>query len=280
MAKLDFLRICTLAGAMVFGASSAVWAGQTCSDKPVDATVIRNALETGLQASRALDEMQPKVALIARIGSDVSEYGLRYTHLGLVSREAPGQPWRMTHLLNDCGTATSALWHEGLGNFFLDDMFSFDSLIMVPDAKTQDALWALLHNPAALEQMHSRSYSAVAYPFSTLHQNSNQWVLELLAQAQGGKVINSRERAQAWLKANGYQPSTLKIGMFKRLGGRLFKANIAFDGQPGDRRAAGLIDVVTVSSMRQFMKSLDIEQSEREVVATGIVVASPIAQNR
>jgi len=273
MANRKFPRICALICAMVLGISSTAWAGQTCSDAPIDGTVVRNALEAGLQASRALDELQPKVALIARIGSDLSEYGLRYSHLGFISREAPGQPWRMTHLLNECGSATSELWHEGLGNFFMDDMFSFDSLIMIPDAKTQEALWGLLHNPVALEQMHSTSYSVVAYPFSTLHQNSNQWVLEVLAEAQGGKVISGRERAQAWLKANGYQPSTLKIGMFKRLGGRMFKANVAFDGQPGDRRAAGLIDVVTVDSIRQFMKSLEIEQSEREVIAKGIVVA-------
>ena len=35
-------------------------------------------------------------------------------------------------LTEDCGSDRSDLWHEGLGNFFLDDMFSYDTLILVP----------------------------------------------------------------------------------------------------------------------------------------------------
>ncbi|GGP24351.1 hypothetical protein GCM10010971_01700 [Silvimonas amylolytica] len=224
--------------------------------------------------SQQLDKLQPRVALIARIGQDLSQYGLRYSHMGFVSQEAPGQPWRITHLLNDCGLATSRLWHEGLGNFFLDDMFSFDSLILIPDEKTQQALWPMLHDPLVLQRMHEPSYSVVSYPFSTLHQNSNQWPLELLAEALGGERIVNRDRAQAWLRANGYQPGTIKIGMLTRLGGRMFKANIAFDGQPGDRRAAGLIDVATVESVRQFMKALSIEHAEQEVVPVNLKTAN------
>ncbi|GGP19032.1 DUF2145 domain-containing protein [Silvimonas iriomotensis] len=269
--RLNLLYRSVVSGFMAALLCGQSLAGQTCSDKPVDGTVLRNALETGLQLSNVLDELQPRVALIGRVGQDLSAYGLRYSHLGFVSRSAPDQPWRVTHLLNDCGTATSGLWHEGLGNFFLDDMFSFDSLIMVPDEKTQQAVWALINNPGSMNRMHDPSYSVVAYPFSTAHQNSNQWPLELIAEAVGGDRINTRDRAQAWLKANGYQPGTLEIGMFKRLGGRMFKANIAFDGQPGDRRAAGLIDVVTVESIRQFMKSMNMEQTEREVIAKGLV---------
>ncbi len=158
-------------------------AGQTCSDKPLAPTTVRTALLTGYNLQQKLDKLAPRVALLARVGQDLREYKLHYSHFAFVSREADDQPWQVSHLLNDCGAATSALWHEGLGNFFLDDMFAYDALVVIPDDATQARLWALLHDPAALERLHSASYSVVAYPFSTLHQNSNQWVLEVLAQA-------------------------------------------------------------------------------------------------
>jgi hypothetical protein len=36
-----------------------------------------------------------------------------------------------------------------------------------------------------------------------------------------------------------YQPSTLEISMLSRLGGRMFRANIAFDDHPMGKRMAG-----------------------------------------
>ncbi|CAG9227172.1 conserved exported hypothetical protein [Paraburkholderia tropica] len=233
--------------------ANSAWAGQGCSDKPIEPGTVRTALQTAAQLQQQLDQLSPKVALVARVGQDLSAYGLRYSHLAFVSRTAPDQPWRVSHLLNDCGAATSALWREGLGNFFMDDMFSFDSLLIVPDAPTQDRLARLLRSPAALEQMHSSSYSMVAYPFSVLHQNSNQWALEILAEGLSGQQFVKRADAQAWLKTADYQPDTLKIGTLKRLGGRVFKANVAFDDHPTDQRVAGNIQTITVDSMVRFL---------------------------
>ena len=42
-------------------------------------------------------------------------------------------------------------------------------------------------------------------------------------------AAGTRPRAQAWLQLHGYQPTTLHISAFKRLGGRMTAANIAFD---------------------------------------------------
>lgn len=235
--------------------ASPVRAGQGCSDKPLEPGTVRIALQTAAQLQQQLDQRAPKVALVARVGQDLSEYGLRYSHMAFVARGSAGEPWRISHLLNDCGQATSALWREGLGNFFLDDMFSFDSLLIVPDAKIQDRLEKLLRNPAALEQMHSSSYSIVAYPFSTLHQNSNQWVLEILSEALSGQQFVKRADAQAWLKRSAYQPDALKISTLKRLGGRMFKANVAFDDHPIDQRVTGNIETITVDSTVRFLES-------------------------
>ena len=180
-------------------AATTAWAGQSCSDKPISPDTVRSALLTGYQLQQKLDALAPRVALVARVGRDLSEYNLHYSHMAFVSREAADQPWRVRHLLNDCASATSHLWQEGLGNFFMDDLFAFDSLVIIPDAATQERLWALLHNPAALEHEHNPSYSVVAYPFNTVHQNSNQWVLELVAQALSQQDLPQRADTLAWL---------------------------------------------------------------------------------
>ena len=98
----------------------------------------------------------------------------------------------------------------------------------------------------------------VAYPWSTKYQNSNQWLVEVLAGAwaPAGTVFN-RAQAQAWLKQSGYQPTLLRIGALERLGGRMFKANIAFDDHPNELRFSDQIHTVTVESIVDFTRRFD-----------------------
>jgi hypothetical protein len=42
-----------------------------------------------------------------------------------------------------------------------------------------------------------------------------------------------------------------------RLGARMFRANVAFDDHPFDRRMAGRIDTVTTEAVRQLMRTVD-----------------------
>ena len=88
----------------------------------------------------------------------------------------------------------------------------------------------------------------VAYPWAQTYQQSNQWALETLALAQDPAAA-TRERAQAWLRLQGYEPTTLRISAIKRLGGRLTAANIAFDDHPNDKRFSDRIETVTVDSV-------------------------------
>jgi hypothetical protein len=98
----------------------------------------------------------------------------------------------------------------------------------------------------------------LAHPFSTKYQNSNQWALETIAAALANDVqVSNREQAQSWLKYANYRATTLEIPMLTRLGGRMFRANIAFDDQPFDRRMAGHIDTVTVDSIDRFLQTRD-----------------------
>jgi hypothetical protein len=85
-----------------------------------------------------------------------------------------------------------------------------------PDADLQvDAEvegWVL--DPRRALALLGASYSANAYPFSTAHQNCNQWVVETLAAAWSGAdpAAEARARAQAWLQAQAFVPTTVALG--------------------------------------------------------------------
>ena len=92
----------------------------------------------------------------------------------------------------------------------------------------------------------------VAYPWSERYRQSNQWALETLAMAEDAGA-STRERAQAWLRLKGYEPTTLHLSAFKRLGARMFAANVAFDDHPNEKRFSDRIETVTVDSVFRWL---------------------------
>jgi len=248
--------------AICLGLVGTVLAGTPCSEKQPQPTSIQQAFQAAYRVHQRLEGLQPRIALIGRVGQDLSEYGLRYSHIAFVMKDAASGQWRTTHLLNACNSNHSDLWQEGLGNFFLDDLHAYEALLIVPSPALQEKLQALVSRPEAIRALHQPLYNMVAYPFSDKYQNSNQWALELLAvaltqQAGINPPIANRQQAQQWLKLTGYEPSTLKLTAFKRLGARMFKANVAFDDHPSERRFSDQIDTVTVESMARYIQRVD-----------------------
>lgn len=244
---------------LIFAAAVAItpmaFAGQSCNETPITPETLHNAMTTAQNVQARLNATGSNVAILGRVGQDLSEYGLHYSHVGIAFRAAPDQPWRVVELLNQCGTANSDLWSDGLGNFFLDDLYKFDALIMVPPAELRGKIADRLRHPAQLRQLHDANYNMVAYPFSTKYQNSNQWVLETLATAETrDTTVTTREQAQAWLQLANYKPTEMHIGPLKRLGGRMFKANVAFDDHPNALRFSDRINTVTVDSITDFLR--------------------------
>ncbi|HLX28200.1 MAG TPA: DUF2145 domain-containing protein [Casimicrobiaceae bacterium] len=230
-------------------------AGQACTEKRLSAAEVRNALTLALDVRQALDQADARVAIVARIGRDLSRYHLRYSHVAFAWRDHPRGDWTVVEELNACGTATSALFDDGFGDFFLDDMFAYEAAIVVPSRGVQRRIGALLAARSA-GRFHEARYNLVAYPWSTRYQNSNQWVLETFAGALAENV-QDRAHAQAWLRAMAFRPATIRIGALERLGGELGRANIAFDDHPLDRRMAGDIDVVSAESVLDFVQRID-----------------------
>ena len=248
------LRAFVFAFALYTGAALA---GGACTETPPSAESVRKGLQLALKTFQALDASGERLALIGRVGSDLSKHNLRYSHMAIVWRDHPKGRWSVVHMLNKCATATSALYDEGLGNFFNDDPFAYEALLLFPSSVYQERVINALGS-ALPAGMYHPGYSMVAYPWSTRYQNSNQWLLEVLAGAlaQEGSVLN-RSQAQSWLKQSGYQPTLLRLGALERLGGRLFRANIAFDDHPLELRSSNRIYTVTVDSIADFVRRLD-----------------------
>jgi len=241
-----------LAGVLFTGTAHA---GTACAETKPDAGAFIQAMQLAERTRAVLEASDAQVVLIARAGQDLSKYGLRYSHMAYAWRDHPQGRWSVVHELNQCGTADSSLFNEGLGNFF-QDLHSYEARIVVPSPAVQQRLAAMLASTTP-QRMHSRRYNMLAYPFSTAYQNSNQWLLESWAAAMAEFPVTDRAQAQAWLKLANYQPITLEIPAMTRLGGRMFRANVAFDDQPFDRRMAGHIDTVTVESVVRFVHQVD-----------------------
>ncbi len=243
-----FLMRSTTVAAVLFASGFSAQAGRSCEAQPATMEGVQRAMQLAERTSQKLDQSGAQVVVLARIGQNLSEYGLRYSHLGFAYRANQGAPWRVLHKLNQCGTATADIYRQGLGEFFLDDMFEYEAAMVIPTPEVQAKLLPALQDNERVAQLHTPSYNMVAYPWSLKYQQSNQWAIETLAMTQY-PAASSRERAQSWLKLHDYQPTTLKINALKRLGGRVTAANIAFDDHPNEKRFSDRIETVTVDSV-------------------------------
>ena len=257
---------------LVLGAAFIAWAGsahagRSCENKPLTAETMNKGLNLAVKAAKALDAEYKKngtqVVLLAREGQDLSKYELKYSHYGWAYRTPEGV-WRVAHKLNECGTAGGHVYRQGLGEFFLDDMWSYTAGVQVPTPAVQKALWSFLTQPSVL-RLQNEPYSMVSYAWGQKYQQSNQWATETLAAAMNPAGIQNRAQAQSWLQAQGYEPSSLIIRAFSRLGGRMTAANIAFDDHPNDKRYASRIETVTVDSVTRWLQRTQMAAAVQEI---------------
>lgn len=252
------LALVALAVALL--ATPAAFAGRSCETSPLTVDMLRDGLAMAEKTRQALDASGEQVVLLARAGQDLSKYGLRYSHMGFAYRQPNGQGghvWRVVHKLNFCGTAEANVYRQGLGDFFLDDPWRYAAAWVAPDAELQQRLLPLLQDDAAVTRLHVRDYNMLAYPWSTRYQQSNQWVIETLAMA-ADTAISTRAQAQAWLQLKAYEPTTLQLGAFTRLGARLTAANVAFDDHPNEKRFSDRIETATADSVFAWLQRVGL----------------------
>ncbi|HZX31063.1 MAG TPA: DUF2145 domain-containing protein, partial [Rhodocyclaceae bacterium] len=96
--------LCALAAATALASPGAI-AGQTCEEKGPSVEDIRRSFGLALKVREALDKSGAQVVILGRVGQDLSKYGLRYSHAGIIWRDHPDGRWLAVHELNECGTA-------------------------------------------------------------------------------------------------------------------------------------------------------------------------------
>ena len=159
-------------------------------------------------------------ALIARSGLDLHRLDVRYSHAAVALKDNEGRPWSVRELYFSCDEHRPRVYDEGLTGFLMgtdDPDTGYISLVFLPPERAEPLRATAVDKHHALGVL-GASYSANAYPFSTLHQNCNQWVIELLADAWGagstdtdGSDADARTRAQAWLRGQGYLPTVFTV---------------------------------------------------------------------
>ena len=218
-------------------------------------------MELGSRLSTRLDQRGVRVALVARMGTDLSKHGLRYSHLGIAHRDGDSG-WRIVHLLSACETSTSALHEDGLGRFFMDDVVDFEALIIRLPPALEQSVQAMVHSGDAAT-MHQPRYNVISNPNRLDYQNCNHWVLDVLAGAATGTLDRSSVQQTALYAS--YAADTIRIPYTKRVVGGLFSKTAVFGDHSLGARVSGKYPVVTVRSVVRFLEESDLLVAQESV---------------
>ena len=213
--------------------------------------VVRNELATSRQ----------QVALIARSGLDLSRVHTRYSHEGVALKDNEGQPWSVRELYYSCEDHKPRIFDEGFTGFVTgtdDPNTGYVSLVFLPPGRAEPLRTTAVDKHHALGVL-GASYSANAYPFSTRHQNCNQWVMELLADAWGpgdeGSDADARTRAQAWMRAQGYLPTVFTVSAHPMTWLADVVPWLANDDHPSEEIAHNRYNVSMPQSIETFVQA-------------------------
>jgi hypothetical protein len=245
-------------------ATPAARAGTACHEHAPSAQALADAAASALRVRDVLEAEDAPVALVARAGTDLSKYGLHYSHVAFVVRDHPAGRWTVVHLLNECGTDHSTLYAQGLVNFFADDLVAQDVRVAWLTPELAGRLARDLTGPG-VAALHDRDYNVIARFDSKRTQNSTAWVLEMLAVAQSPPgVALDRVRAHGIARGTGFEPDIVHIPYSKRVLGGLFSANTDFTDHPVATRLSGDYPVVTVRAILRWLEANGLERKAWE----------------
>jgi len=189
----------------------------------LDAAQRDQLLRVAAVVKSTLDRSGRSVALLSRSGLDLDRFGVRYSHAGISLRSSANGPWSVRQLYYACDEGRPRIFDQGVAGFVMGISApeqAYLSAVTLPAAAAAELERAALDNASALQLLGSR-YSANAHAFGLLYQNCNQWVAELLALTWGRPASDAppRQRAQQWLRQQGYEPTTVAAGPLYMLAG-------------------------------------------------------------
>ena len=218
-------------------------------------------LRFGAVIKAELDRSGERVLLVSRSGLELSRFGQRYSHAGVALKDGADGPWAVRQLYYACDEGQPKLFDQGLPAFVLggdEPDIGYVSVLLLPAAEAGLLAEHARDKRQAL-QLLAPSYSANAYPFSTLHQNCNQWLAELLATAWGqlpfADTGTARQQAQRWLATRGYEPTEFDLGWQVLLWASELIPWIHSDDHPAEDLAALRYRVSMPASIEGFVQA-------------------------
>lgn len=282
-----FLRAAALALAALAGTGAHADTLRACDPADtLDAAQKDKLFRFGAAIKAELDKSGRRVAVVARSGLDLDRFGIRYSHAGFSLQASPDVPWAVRQLYYACDEQQPRIFDQGMLAFVLGmnaPDIGYVSVLLLPEAEGAEIERAVLDNGLAL-QLLGATYSANAYPFSLRYQNCNQWVVEVLAAARGrlyeagspagpwraaddtgslraddpGSLRvddpgSLRSRAQAWLQAQGYEPSVVNVGWWPLMWATAFVPWLHNDDHPSEDWAQKIYRVSMPAAIDGFV---------------------------
>jgi hypothetical protein len=212
-------------------------------------SVVRDVLE---QSGRS-------VAIVSRSGIDLDRFSIRYSHSGISLKNSPNTPWSVRQLYYACDAQKAKIFDQGLAGFVMDfdgRDIPFLSLVFVPELQGSEMINSALDSKLALSLLDPH-YSGNAYAFSTIYQNCNQWVVEMLAHAWGHLDTggDARGQAQQWLKDQHYQPTEVDVKHGYMVWLTHLVPLLHNDDHPADNLARNVYQVSMPGSIESFVRS-------------------------
>lgn len=206
-----------------------------------------------------------------------------FSHVAIAFKNHPKSDqnfhWHVMHLLWTCEKDParyveegdrSYIWEEGLGAVFADDMKNYRAQIMVPKQEIQNRLEKIILDKKLGASWHNKKYNAAALANDLDQQNSNQWVLEVLAAANRpvGEIV-SREQAQAYLAQTQFLPTKVTPkGLYSLITlpfvGQLLPGTVCMKRQPYFKEGFG--EIISVLSVEEYMRRQQMLQYEPFIV--------------
>ena len=236
-----------------------VQAGQDCGERAAPtAEAMARGLALGDRVRAQLEASGASMALVGRIGLNLSEFGQRYSHMGVALRDHVRNRWQVIHLFNTCGKGDSDILTQPLEKFYETDLFEYEALVLVPGYSAQARARNAFLQASTARVLHQRAYNLIAHPYRTEFQNSNQWILEMMALAlDDSGQVRDRAGAQRWLQAQGYEPAGVRIPNLRRSAARLFSPHVRFSDHTQEELEKQTYLVVTVESIVRFLSRVD-----------------------
>lgn len=316
MKSMNFLLILLILGFTMTPNEGLSSSKKYCSQKELDNLQTKenflesqNAIADEMTAKleREFEKNDAQVVLLGNVGKDVSDrdietpsntdsqnnrYPNKYMHGGLAYKVPGTQEWKIIHLLNvydNCGnmTAKSIISKEKLRTFFAYPNYKMDMEIQMPSKQLQKNLLKIIMNSP--ETLHESQYSAISNPKSIKYQNSNQFILELIATAQKESSIcqkaidtarlrgevdarnQARQEAQLCAFAKGFIPASMNAKTYETIGVSLgLKPEISVNDHSLSSRIRSKYDWVSYPSLSDYLKKSDPWSSPKKEICPRI----------